>query len=461
MTERKTVTVSELNRYIKELVSGDDMLSALWVQGEVSNLKYHSSGHIYFSLKDSSSLVKCVMFRSRSAFLKFRLEDGMKVLVFGSVDVFERDGVYQIYADRIEPDGLGSLYAAFERLKASLAKEGLFDESHKRKLPFLPRCVGVVTSPTGAVIQDIRNVAGRRFAEIPILLYPSPVQGKDAAPIIAQTIARAGAEGKCDVLIVARGGGSLEDLWPFNEECVARAIYACPVPVVSAVGHETDFTIADFTADMRAPTPSAAAEIVIPEKTALKVALSELKLRLAAVPGGILRFKQMELARMKSSYVFKRPEEDVLRRRRHVEEKGLRLDMAASKASADKRNILMRYANAVKAFNAESVLVRKRAAVTALKENFYRSERYRTQMQRAKLNLLSEKLSALGPESVLARGYAIALTDGREAITSVKEARPGGSFTLVMKDGAAAAVFSEKQDANASFPFLKKECPQT
>lgn len=459
MIERRAVTVSELNHYIKEIVSEDGLLSALWVQGEISNLKYHSSGHIYFSLKDSAATVKCVMFRSRSAFLKFRLEDGMKVQVFGNIDVFERDGVYQLYASRIEPDGIGALYAAFEQLKTRLAKEGLFEESHKKKRPLLPRCVGVLTSPTGAVLQDIRNVAGRRFAGIPILVYPIPVQGREAAPIIAQTIERAGSEGKCDVLILARGGGSLEDLWPFNEECVARAIYACPVPLVSAVGHETDFTIADFVGE-RAPTPSAAAEIVFPEKEKLRSELMHLYIRLSAAPGVLLRDRRAELERLKAAPLLKHPEEFLLQKRNKIDEAGYRLDMAAGRMIAAEKTRLAGAVKAVGAFHPGSLLARNRAGIAVQKEKLLGAGRYFAEVRRGRIRLLSEKLAALGPESVLARGYTIALAGGTDPITSVKDIRPGAVFTLVTKDGNAEASFTEEPKSGAPFSSREKGCLQ-
>lgn len=440
LSAKGAVTVAELNQYIKSIVSEDDRLSALWVRGEISNLKYHSSGHIYFSLKDSSSLIKCVMFRSRSVLLKFRLTDGMKVLVFGSVDVFERDGVYQLYAECIEPEGLGSLYAAFERLKAGLEAEGLFDLSHKRRIPLLPGAVGVVTSPTGAVIQDITNITRRRFAEMPLILYPTPVQGKGAAPLIAEAIEKAAAEGKCDVIIVARGGGSLEDLWPFNEECVARAIYSCPIPVISAVGHETDYTIADFTADLRAPTPSAAAELAVPEKAALKLSLSELKIRLFKAPGGMLLIKRKELDGIKSFYGFKRPAYEIERRRRNIEQCGMRLDMSFSAVVSDKRAAVKRFELSLKTFNAESAVIRKRAELENLIGRLIGAQRYNKEQWLGKVELLGGKLSALGPDKVLSRGYAIIFGGDGQTVSSVNDIDVGESFEIMMHDGRMGAV---------------------
>lgn len=263
MVEYNPISVTDLNKYIKEKIDGDEILNNVLVKGEISNFKNHYTGHLYFTLKDENSLIKCVMFKSYVSHLNFMPKDGMKVMILGSVSVFERDGVYQIYAKAMKEDGLGSLYEAYEKLKANLEKEGLFDEKHKKKIPFMPRTIGVLTSNTGAVIRDIINVSTRRNPNVSIRLYPVPVQGPGAAKEIANGIKFMNENKLADVLIIGRGGGSLEDLWPFNEEIVARAIYDSEIPIISAVGHETDFSISDFVADLRAPTPSAAAELAV------------------------------------------------------------------------------------------------------------------------------------------------------------------------------------------------------
>ena len=263
MVEYNPISVTDLNKYIKEKIDGDEILNNVLVKGEITNFKNHYTGHLYFTLKDENSLIKCVMFKSYVSHLNFMPKDGMKVMILGSVSVFERDGVYQIYAKAMKEDGLGSLYEAYEKLKANLEKEGLFDEKHKKKIPFMPRTIGVLTSNTGAVIRDIINVSTRRNPNVNIRLYPVPVQGPGAAKEIANGIKFMNENKLADVLIIGRGGGSLEDLWPFNEEIVARAIYDSEIPIISAVGHETDFSISDFVADLRAPTPSAAAELAV------------------------------------------------------------------------------------------------------------------------------------------------------------------------------------------------------
>ncbi len=272
--EYNPISVTDLNRYIKEKIDSDEMLNNVLVKGEISNFKNHYTGHLYFTLKDENSLIKCVMFKTYTSHLTFMPKDGMKVMVLGSISVFERDGVYQIYVKAIKEDGLGTLYEKFEQLKENLSKEGLFEEEHKKKIPEMPKIVGVLTASTGAVIRDIINVGTRRNPNVYIRLYPVPVQGPTAAENIANGIKYMNDNKLADVLIIGRGGGSIEDLWPFNEEIVARAIYESKIPIISAVGHETDFTIADFVADLRAPTPSAAAEIAIPNIDDIKETLS-------------------------------------------------------------------------------------------------------------------------------------------------------------------------------------------
>ena len=273
--EYNPISVTDLNKYIKDKVDGDEFLNNVLVKGEISNFKDHYTGHKYFTLKDENSLIKCVMFKSYAMHLNFVPKDGMKVMILGSVSVFERDGVYQIYAKAMRQDGLGSLYEAYEKLKADLEKEGLFDEAHKKKIPFMPNTIGVLTSNTGAVIRDIINVSTRRNPNVHIRLYPVPVQGPGAAEKIANGIKFMNENHLADVLIIVRGGGSLEDLWPFNEEIVARAIYDSEIPIISAVGHETDFSISDFVADLRAPTPSAAAELAVANISDVKYTLEQ------------------------------------------------------------------------------------------------------------------------------------------------------------------------------------------
>lgn len=288
------ISVSDLNRYMKDKVADDEYLKSVFVRGEISNFKHHYTGHMYFTLKDENSLIKCIMFKSSTLTLNFVPKDGMKVNVLGSVAVFERDGVYQIYCKAMQEDGVGDLYAKFKELKDKLEKEGLFDAEHKKKIPMMPKVIGVLTSNTGAVIRDIINVSTRRNPNCYIRLYPVPVQGPGAAEKIVDAIRFMNEHKLADVLIVARGGGSLEDLWPFNEEIVARAIYDSELPVISAVGHETDFTIADFVADLRAPTPSAAAELAVTDIFDLQDRINLYQIRLQ-----LLLRKKVEVLRLR------------------------------------------------------------------------------------------------------------------------------------------------------------------
>lgn len=278
--EYKAISVTDLNYYIKNKIADDEYLNNVLIKGEISNFKHHYTGHMYFTLKDDNSLIKCIMFKSYTTNLKFVPKDGMSVLAFGTISVFERDGVYQLYCKGMQEDGMGSLYTAYEQLKEKLDKEGLFNEANKKKLPIMPKIIGVLTSNTGSVIKDIINVSTRRNPNVYIRLYPVPVQGEGAGVKIAEAIKIMNEKNLADVLILARGGGSLEDLWPFNEEIVARAIYNSKIPIVSAVGHETDFSISDFVADLRAPTPSAAAEIVVPNIVNIKQNLDTYNIRL-------------------------------------------------------------------------------------------------------------------------------------------------------------------------------------
>ena len=301
------ISVTELNRYVKEKVADDEYLNSVLVKGEISNFKHHYTGHMYFTLKDENSLIKCVMFKTSTATLNFVPKDGMKVIVLGSVGVFERDGVYQIYCKAMQEDGMGNLYEAFEKLKEKLSNEGLFDESHKKKIPFMPKIIGVLTSNTGAVIKDIINVSTRRNPNVYIRLLPVPVQGEGASIKIANAIKFMNEKKLADVIILGRGGGSLEDLWPFNEEIVARAIYDSEIPIISAVGHETDFTIADFVADLRAPTPSAAAELAVADIADLEYSLNLYQRRLKMALKGKTDLMRLRYEKCMSSKVYKEP----------------------------------------------------------------------------------------------------------------------------------------------------------
>lgn len=306
--EKRIITVSELNEYIKMVLENDELLMRVFVKGEISNFTNHyKTGHFYFSLKDEGGAVRAVMFRGSASKLKFVPENGMRVVVGGRVGVFPRDGQYQVYAETMEPDGVGALYVAYEQLKAKLEKEGLFDAAKKKPLPKIPTRIGIITSPTGAAIRDIINILGRRSPASKAVLYPALVQGEGAAPDLVRGIGYFNDAGNVDVIIIGRGGGSLEDLWAFNDETLARRVAASKIPVISAVGHETDFTLCDFAADRRAPTPSAAAELAVPETGELSRKLSNVTARLGLLMEGKTGLYRERLTRLASARVLMSP----------------------------------------------------------------------------------------------------------------------------------------------------------
>ena len=386
-------TVSELNGYIKNLLDSDRMLSSVTVRGEISNFTNHRSGHLYFSLKDPEGQIKAVMFRSSAARLKFMPESGMKVIAHGSVSAFVRDGAYQLYVTSLQPDGIGALYLAYEQLKERLFAEGLFNESHKKPIPKYPSRIGVVTSPTGAAIRDILNVTRRRYPLADVCIYPALVQGAGAAASILAGVDYLDNHGNCDVIIVGRGGGSIEDLWAFNDEALARRIYAAKTPVISAVGHETDFTICDFVSDLRAPTPSAAAEIAVPD-------IREILLRLDSTEERCALALQRSLVHAKERLSLCEAE---------------RIQMAA-----------------------QIVLDDFRAGVEELKAEAIDSIDSLISEKRNGLIVQGEKCNALSPLSVLGRGYSIAEAKGR-TLKTVSGLSEGEEISLRLYDGRVNA----------------------
>ncbi len=358
--EKHVYSVSELTKYIRVIL--DDSFPGVWVEGEISNFILHSSGHMYFSMRDASSTLKCAMFKRSNEKLKFKLKDGMKVICFGSISVYEARGDYQLIVEEVEPKGIGALQMQFQQLKEKLAKEGLFDAKYKVPIPFLPTRIGVVTSPTGAAIRDILNVTRRRFSNIELIINPVKVQGESAKNEIAAAIRQFNKLKNIDVMIVGRGGGSLEDLWPFNEEVVARAIFESEIPVISAVGHEIDYTISDFVADFRAPTPSAAAELVIPKKEDLAKLINTAATRLRNALSGKIDLLTHKLANLKDSYILRQPLNIITQYEQKIDELG--------------KDIAIRIDHLVK----------------------MRSENFRS---------LTGKLETLSPLAILNRGYSI------------------------------------------------------
>ena len=386
-------TVSELNLYIKNLFETNRTLSSVTVKGEISNFTAHRSGHLYFSLKDAEGQIKSVMFRSSAARLKFMPESGMKVIAHGSVTVFPRDGSYQLYVSSLQPDGVGALYLAYEQMKERLYTEGLFDPAHKRAIPCFPKRIGVITSPTGAAVRDIINVTGRRFPLADVFVYPALVQGDGAEESLIRAIDYFDKSKLVDVIIIGRGGGSIEDLWAFNGERLARRIYSAEIPMISAVGHETDFTICDFVADMRAPTPSAAAELATPDVRELSLRADSLYERAVRSAFARLSYESERLKQLRGSSV-----------------------LSSARGFTDSRR------NAVEGLSSKAKLL-----VSGI-----------VQRDRARLSVCAEKAVALNPLGVLARGYSVTEKDGK-IIGSSDSVRVGDDLKIRLCEGEISA----------------------
>ncbi len=393
-------SVNELNAYVKSMLDGDDNLKHIFVTGEISNYKAHYSGHLYMTVKDESASVKAVMFAGNASRLRFSPENGMKVLIFGTVSLFPRDGSYQLYINDMQPDGLGALGVAFEQLKKKLASEGLFSEAHKKPIPQFPQRVGVITSGKGAAVQDILNVLSRRFPVAEVVVRPTQVQGDGAARDIAEAIRIFNRYKAADVLIVGRGGGSIEDLWAFNEEITARAVYESEIPIISAVGHETDYTICDFVADLRAPTPSAAAELAVPDRIELKFGLESYKHRIFSLTKNIIATERNKLMAFEKSDALRDP---------------------LTKLNENRR---------------ELVYLCQRMTdltVSAVAEH------------KTKYCTLTGKLNALSPLGVISRGYALAECDGK-VLTGVGDVETGDLISVRLSDGVLQAKVTDVKE---------------
>ena len=390
MIERQAISVTQMNLYIKELMNRDDILTDVLVKGELSNFKAHSSGHMYMSLKDEGGVMRAVMFRGSASKLTFTPQNGMKVIAHGRITVYERDGQYQLYIDDMQQEGIGDLYVAFEELKNKLNKEGLFDSAHKKPLPKYPRRVGVITAPTGAAIRDIINVLSRRFSYSDVVLYPVLVQGENSAANIVEAIRYFNTTKSADVLIVGRGGGSIEDLWSFNEEIVAREIYQSEIPIVSAVGHEIDFTISDFVADLRAPTPSAAAELVVPSQVELREKFNNVYHRLYQQSHRILECARLQLKHQ--------AEQSVL------------------------RNPLMK-------------LNEQRIYIDRLQQSFADGCVAILERKQHQLKLGVAKLDGLSPLGILGRGFSVVQNETGSVVHSIRQVTVGEKLELMVEDG--------------------------
>ena len=402
---KNAYSVSQVNSYIKNMFTQDFMLRSIYVKGELSNVKYHSSGHIYFTLKDENSGINCVMFMQYRRGLSFRLEEGQSVVVSGSIDVFERDGRYQLYAREITLDGIGALYERFERLKRELAEMGMFDPSYKQEIPAYPLTVGIVTAPTGAAIRDIINISSRRNPYVQLILYPAKVQGEGAAESIVRGIRALEAIGP-DVIIIGRGGGSIEDLWAFNEEIVARAVFDCSIPIVSAVGHETDTTIIDFVSDLRAPTPSAAAEL----------AVTDIRETLGTIASYQEEFSQRMGRRLMRE-----------RQRMRGYEQRLRLLSPAGRIREQKMRMLQ------------------------MEERLQKDMESLCEDRRHALSIYIERMKGLSPLEKLNSGYSYAENAEGRNVKSIQQVHEGDLLRIRMKDGVLDTTVQSKQSISAAY----------
>jgi exodeoxyribonuclease VII large subunit len=435
---RRALTVSELTDRVQGVLETD--FFDVWVEGEVSNLKVAPSGHWYFSLKDDQAQVRAVVWKTATRLIRFRPKDGMKVVVRGGLRVYPPRGEYQLSVEVLEPLGKGSLQQAFEELKEKLEKEGLFDRARKRPIPMLPRCVGVVTSPTGAVIQDILRVVSRRYANLEVLIYPARVQGEEAAPEIVQGIRALNTLKGLDVIIVARGGGSLEDLWPFNEERVARALAASKVPTISAVGHETDFTIADFVADLRAPTPSAAAEHVIQAKDEIGARIEALARRQQAAMSLRLTRIRSRVSSLASHRVFEAERGRLRNQAQRVDDLLRRGETGVRRRLERARDRLRGQGQRVEAFRWQRQLAERRDRVTRQAERLRGLATAAVEGGRGRLSRLAGKLDSLSPLAVLSRGYALVWNEQGRLVRESAEVRLGEALRIRVSGGEIGAA---------------------
>lgn len=413
--DKEYLKISELNNYIKSVLDKDSFLNKVYLKGEISNFKSHTRGHLYFTLKDDTSRISAVMFQSSAVKLTFNPEDGMNVLVSGRISAYPAQGSYQIYVDTMEPDGLGALYIEYEKLKKKLAAKGLFDQEHKVPIPKFPERIGVITASTGAAVRDIMSTIKRRYPLCEAILFPCLVQGKDAAPDIVRQIKRADAYG-VDTIIVGRGGGSIEDLWAFNEEIVAQAIYDCVTPIISAVGHEIDWTIADYVADLRAPTPTGAAEMAVPTVLDIKTLIDNYKIRLNKNIKNMVNTKFIKLRSLKQSFILKNPMS-------MYEVKEQKLDALIDTLNKDIKSILTNKENALKDVKLSVVLQNPHNLIKD---------------KRVKFDLLVNTLKLVNPLGILDKGYSLVELDNK-IIRSSKDVKIDDIINIKLHEGSIKA----------------------
>ncbi|OMC73261.1 exodeoxyribonuclease VII large subunit [Paenibacillus odorifer] len=446
--ERQVYSIKELNRYIRMKLDSDNLLSDVWIRGEISNFTHHGSGHMYFTLKDESSRIKAIMFASHNQRLPFIPKEGARVIARGNVTVYERDGQYQFYATHMQPDGIGSLYLAYEQLKSKLEKEGLFAEARKRSLPRFPKCIGVITSPTGAAVRDIVITLQRRFPQVAIVIYPVLVQGKGAAPSIVKAIGALNAMGEADVLIVGRGGGSLEELWAFNEEEVARAISASRIPVISAVGHETDFTIADFAADLRAATPTAAAELAVPHAGELAAQLRQLQQRLRQALQQRAQRGRERHSVLQRSLALAGPRRTLIQHTQRLDMLRERLQRSADARLSRSRERKAVLHHSLQRFHPRDSVAAARQLTDSLRRELMGAMQARLQEKRSRYVAEIRHLDALSPLKVMSRGYSLVYDEAEEhLIKSLTEVQLGDLVVIKMNDGQLnCQVWGMKED---------------
>ncbi|MDN4074697.1 exodeoxyribonuclease VII large subunit [Fictibacillus terranigra] len=434
MQNDRYVTISSVTRYIKRVFEEDDNLNNVWVRGELSNVKRHSRGHLYFTLKDEHSKVNAVMFSGNNRFLSFQPEEGMKVLIQGEISVYEPQGQYQLYARTMKKDGVGNLFLAYEELKRKLESEGLFDSSRKKKVPSFPDEIGVITSPTGAAVRDIITTIRRRFPIAKVTVYPVLVQGSGAAASIAKAIEKAN-RGPSHVLIIGRGGGSIEELWAFNEELVARAIYGSTIPVISAVGHETDFTIADFVADLRAPTPTAAAELAVPHIAELHDRLAQRHFRLTRAVGDQIAQYRQRLSRLQKSYAFRYPDQ-------LIKQKEVELDRVLEMMTREMNRNIERQKSKIRQmqkqlsyFSPGDQILKMKEKQLKLGKSLIRSMQQQVKGSQSGFQSKLSRLNALNPLAVMERGYSLVYREDEQLVKSVKQIQPGDTIKVRLQDG--------------------------
>lgn len=442
------LTVTALTKYIKRKFDTDSHLKDIWLKGEISNFKHHSRGHMYLTIKDDNTRVQAVMFAGNNRMLKFTPENGMNVLIKGEIGVFEPYGQYQLYIKQMEPDGIGSLYLAFEQLKEKLHKQGFFNKSHKKELPKFPQSIGVITSPTGAAVRDIVTTIKRRYPIVKTTVIPVLVQGPNAVHSIYNAINSANQQGNFDVLIVGRGGGSIEDLWSFNEEKVANAIFQSTIPVISAVGHETDITISDYVADLRAPTPTGAAEIAVPSQLELTDRINGIQRSLTRMMNENVLSSKQHLNRMKQSYAFRYPEHLITQKEQELDKHVERLEKTFNSEWKRKKDALININTRFEAQHPDRQLDRARKELKLFMKQTNNSMDKIVEQKTTRLNSAIEKLSLLNPLETMKRGYSIPYTQSGNLISSTNDVIKNDQIIVRLSDGTLECRVMDVKEEN-------------